>query len=191
MFKSKLMLIASVWALFSAACRGQAIYTNLPVPATKLEALETNIGVVIIKGTAPVGSVSANAAMVSVTCKEDTNTGTGQKEYGILVGIRFGDQPEDDTMIDYEELDPLLNAMDYFGKIDWTVTTLPAFDAFYATKAGFRISAFGSKRSGTMQFTVRSNRMSRGIALTAEQMARFRELIGSARHTLDTIRPGK
>jgi len=191
MCKSKIILIAIVVSFLSVVSHAQVTNINLTVPATKLEALEAKIGVVIIKGTAPIGSVSANAAVVSVTCKEDMDASTSQKEYGILVGIRQGDQPEDGTLIDYDELESLLTAINYFSKIDWTVTAMSGFDAFYVTKAGFRVAAFGSKRSGTIQFAVRSNRTSKGIVLSVEQLAQFKGLIDSAQRNLYSIRTGK
>jgi hypothetical protein len=191
MCKPKMILIAIVLSCLSAASRAQVTNINPTAPATRLEALETNVGVVIIMGTAPAGSISVNATVVSVTCKEDTDTSTNQKEYGILVGIRQGGQPEDGTVIDYDELESLVNTIDYFSKIDWTVTPLTGFDAFYVTKAGLRIAAFGSKHNGTIQFAMRSNSMSKGMVLSAEQLAQFKGLIVSAQHKLDSIRTGR
>jgi hypothetical protein len=191
MCKSKIILIATVGAFLSVVSRAQVTNLNLTAPATKLEALETNIGVVIIKGTAPVGSVSANEAVVSVTCKEDTDTSTNRKEYGILVGIKRGDQPEDRTVLDYDELESLLKAIEYFSTIDWQATALTSFDAYYVTKAGLRIAAFSSKRNGTIQVAMRSNRMGKGIVLSADQLAQFKWFVVSAQHKLDAIRGGK
>lgn len=191
MCKSRVILIAIVGAFLSVVSHAQVSVINLTVPATRLETMETNVDVVIIKGTAPMGSVSANGAVVSVTCKEDTNTGTNQKEYGIMIAITPGNQPEDRTVIDYDELASLINALDYVSRVDWSVTALTGFDVFYVTRAGFRISAFSSKRKGTIQFAVRSNRMSKGIALSAVQVVEFKNLVVAAQQKLDSIRTSK
>lgn len=75
MYKSNLMLAAVVgWSLLAVESRAQDTNAYAPAPATKLEALETNTGTVIVKGIAPVGSISVSAGLVSVTCKEDTDT---------------------------------------------------------------------------------------------------------------------
>ena len=42
------------------------------VPATKLEAFDTNTSTVIIKATAPIGTVPAHGGAVSVRCREIT-----------------------------------------------------------------------------------------------------------------------
>ena len=62
----------------------------LLVPATKLEAFDTNTDTVIIKATAPIGTVPAHGGAVSVRCREITDAGTGRRESGIIIDITFG-----------------------------------------------------------------------------------------------------
>src|SRR5882724_11127864 len=42
-------------------------------PATKLESFDTNIASVVIKATTEIGSLSVNAGLVSVRCREITD----------------------------------------------------------------------------------------------------------------------
>jgi hypothetical protein len=160
-------------------------------PLTKLEALETNTDTVIIKGTALMGSVYLTGGQASVTCKEDIDLGGGHKAYGLAIDILANNQVEDRTIIDEEEIDSLLNAMDYFAKVDWSVTALTSFDAVYTSKAGFRIAVFSSKRTRTIEFRMRSGRMSKGILMAPSQLAQFRELVYQAKVKLDSIKTGK
>src|ERR1017187_352317 len=189
MYKSPVVLAAIVgWSLLAVTSRAQNTDVYPPAPATALEILETNTGTVIIKGTSPIGSMSVNAVNVSVACKEDTDTSTQRKEYGIAISIKATGQLEDRTIVDYDEMDSLLKAIDYLNKIDWSVTPLTSFNAAYATKGGFRIAAFSSRRSGAIEFSLRSSRMSKGLLLTQSQLAQFRGLIDEAKRKLDEIR---
>ena len=77
----------------------------------------------------------------------------------------LGGQLEDVTLIDYDELDSLLDGLEDVGKVDWSVTSLPGFDAVYTTKGGFRAAAIGSRRTGNIEFGVRSIRAARPLLL--------------------------
>ena len=186
------MILTAMIAWLILTIHAPAQNTNLcpAVPATILEALESSTGKVIIRATAPMGSVAASATEVSVVCKEDTVVSTSRKEYGIMAGIKMGGQPEDRTVIDYDELDSLLSSLDYLSKIERSVTSLPSFDAGYTTKAGLRLAAFTSQRLGRIEFAVRSSRMAKGILLTPDQFGRLRLLVDQAKNKLDAIRGG-
>jgi hypothetical protein len=186
-----MILVAMVgWSILTVQSPAQNTNPCPPVPSTTLETWESSTGRVIVKGTAPMGSVSASAAVVSVVCKEDAVVGTSQKVYGITVGIKVNGQPEDRTVIDYDELDSLLSAIDYLSKIDWSVTSLSSFDASYTTKAGLRLVAFSSKRAGQIEFAVRSSRMAKGILVAPDQLSQLRSLVDQAKNKLDAIRNG-
>lgn len=181
----------AAFGVLAAAARAQnAVLYAPPPPVTRLEMLETNTGVVLIKATEAVGSVSTEETVVSVKCKEYIDTGTGRKEHGIVIGLAPVQQPrmEDRTMVDYDELGPLLHAMDALATIDWSVTSLGSFDAVFQTAAGFRVAAFSVRRSGTVEHSVRSSRMSKGLVLTSSQWAELRGLIDQARRKLDSLR---
>src|SRR5690348_2698824 len=81
------------------------------VPATKLEAFETNVGNIIIKAITELGVISAKTAAISVKCKEFTDTATRRKEQGIAVEIGRLGLPRDVMLIDYDEMASLLNAI--------------------------------------------------------------------------------
>ena len=193
MLKSKVIFSALIGCFaLAASVRAQdtGVYAVPPPPATKLEMLETNTGVILIKASGPIGSMSVNGATVSVTCKEDTVTGTGRKEYGIAISVVSAQTAnvEDRTIVDYDELGPLLEAIDKLARIDWTGISLTSFSASYQTVDGLRVVAFSARRSGSIEHSVRSSRMSRGIVMTQSQLAEFRGLIDQARRKLDELR---
>jgi hypothetical protein len=192
MDKLKIVFAAVVGcSLLAAASRAQDTNAYAPVPATKLEIMETNTGMVLIKGTAPVGSISVSGGAVSVTCKEDTDTGAGRKEYGIAITVKAGSQSEDRTIVDYDELDSLLTAIDYLSTINWSATALSSFNAAYSTKGRFRIAAVGSKRLATIEFNLRGSHLSKSTPISPSQLAQFRALIDQAKRELDSIRSSK
>ena len=162
-----------------------------PPPATKLEAFDTNTSTVIIKATTEIGSISVNAGIVSVRCRETTDTGNGHKEQGIAFEITLKGQSRDTILVDYDEIAPLLSAIDYLNRLDFNVTSLNAFDATYTTQGGFRVAAFGLRRNSTVQFTIRDVRTNlTPVAFSLQDLARLRTLIDQAKTTLDSLRGG-
>jgi len=162
------------------------------VPATKLEAFDTNTSTVIIKATAPIGTVPAHGGAVSVRCREITDVGTGRRESGIMIDLAFGGPVEDVMLIDFDELDSLLDGLEYIGKLDWSVTSLPGFDAVYTTKGGFRAAAFGSRRTGNIEFGVRSARVHKPpLLLSRDQLGQLRGLVEQGKTKLDALRKEK
>ncbi len=185
------VVIVSTSLLISTA-RAQETNACLPFPATKLEAFETNTDTVIIRATAPIGTVTAHGGRVAVRCREITDAGTGHRERGIIVDIAFEAQLEATALIDYDELDSLLDGLEYLGKLTWSVTSLPDFSAVYTTKGGLRAEARGSRRTGSIEFAVRSIRVTAPrLGLSRDQLSQFRSLIDQAKAKLDSLHPAK
>lgn len=156
---------------------------------TQIGIFEAQTGVVIIRGFGQVGSVSTGGAVISVRAKESSSAATGRKNYGIAVEIE-ANQGRGVAIVDYDELDPLLNAMNYLAKITHDVTALPAFEAGFTTKSGLRVSAFGSKREAGIQLFLQYDDSPR-ISLTSDQWAQLVNLIGQAKNSLDLLRAPK
>lgn len=163
-----------------------------PFPATKLEAFETNTDTVIIKATAPMGSVPAQGGEVGVRCREITDVGSGRRETGIIIDLSFGVGLGETLLIDYDELGSLLDGLEYLGTLDWSVTPLPGFDAVYTTKGGFRAAAFGSRRTGNIEFAIRSVRVRTApLLLSRDQLGQVRSLVQQGKAKLDSLRKAK
>ncbi|MDB6023416.1 MAG: hypothetical protein JWQ04_3273 [Pedosphaera sp.] len=187
MNKFKAILIAVGCGLFlTAAARAQD--TN--APRTALDAFESTIGVVIVRGSAEIGAVTTAAgATILVTCKESIETNSGRKQHGLAVTLVGKDQQSDTTVIDYDEMDSLLNGLDYLSKANWSVTSLPSFDAVYTTRDGLQAAAYSSqKRSGVLGASLKSSRTARvRISLAPAEFAQFRGLIQQAKAKLDAL----
>ena len=184
MYKLCVVLIAiSGWL----ACVAQAQVTN--VPPTELEAFEAQTGTVIIKGAGQIGSLAIGNLNLTVISRESTDVGTSRKEYGVAVEMTENNQGTVRMVVDYDELDSLLNGLNYLAKIDYNVTTLPTFTASYTTKSGLRVGAFTSQRRGAIQFFLQDRSVnSVRILITPAQLAQFQTLIEQARKSLDSMR---
>ena len=186
----KMMLLVAMGGLIVAGelrAQDTNVYLQLP-PPTVLEALEATTDQLLVKGTEPMGTVSTEGAVISVTCKEDAVVSVNRREYGIVVQISINGQPDDRTVVDYDELDALLGTMDYLANINRSVTTLSGLNASFTTKAGLRVSAFSSRRAGQIELTLRSGRMQKGMLLTSDQLAQFHSLVDQAKHKLDALK---
>jgi len=159
------------------------------VPATKLESFDTNVEVIILKGTTDVGAINSGGGTVAVRCREITNLNSAQKQQGLAIEITPQGQERDVMLIDYEEIQFLLNAIDYITRLEVTATPLAGFDAAYTTKGGFRIAALGARRTGLIQFGVRDARFrSIPVVFSRDDMSRLSSLISQAKGTLDSVR---
>jgi len=186
---TSLLLAVGAWALWPGVAQAQFTNGYPFTPQTRLEAFETNTGIVVLKATAQIGVITANTGALAVRCRQITDTSTGRSEYGLSLVLGEGSQFEDALLLDYEEIDSLASAIDYFGNLDWSVTSLNGFEAIYTSKGGFRMEAFSSRRSGAIEFSARSLRSPRPpIVLFRDQLAQFRQFLTQAKTKLDSLR---
>ena len=184
MRKFFIVLIAAFCALAFAA---RAQDTN--ALKTEIGIFESQTGVVIVKGFGLVGSVSTGSAIISVRCKESSSAATGHKDYGIAVVIEVNQQ-RGVAIVDYDELDSLLNGMDYLGKTTYNVTSLPGFEATFTTKSGLELIAFGNKQQGGIRTSMQYDDGPR-IPLASDQWTQLTKLIEQAKAMLDSLRTPK
>ncbi len=192
MSKTKIFLLLAIGAaLFAIPCWAQT--TNQP-PPTALETVETATGIFVLKSSMPVGSLNVGSAVISVTSKQDTilnpiNKNAQQSLYGCSLTVSANSQIIK-TLIDGDELNSLLQAIEYIRNVSWSVTALPAFDLSYTTKAGLIVSGFSSKRNGEIEFSIKGNGMQKGVVLTADQVGQLYSLLQDAKAKIDGWRKG-
>jgi len=172
---------------FAFASHAQDAATN--APKTEMEIFEAQTGTVIVKGFGQTGSVTTSAGVISVRCKESANATTGRKEYGLAIEFASSQQREI-SIVDYDEIDPLLNGMDYLGKITYDVTSLPGFEASFTTRSGLRVVAYSARRQGGIQNFMEFYDGAK-ILLASDQLAQFQNLIAQAKSSLDSLRTAK
>jgi hypothetical protein len=157
-------------------------------PRTKLEALEERQNTVIIKGFTRITTVEVPGFRIDAV--EMREMGNVSRAKGIVIVLREGgERPnENRAFIDYEEIDPLLNAIDAVARVDETVTKLVGFEARYRTLGDFEIGVFRQTRSGTAVI-VRTGICDRAThTLSLDDLAKVRALIQEAKTRLDDLR---
>ena len=173
------------------AAVAQAQDTN--EPRTELGAFESRTGIVIVKSTDDIGSVTNATGNVSIKCRESLDTSSGLKQQGLAITITGKDQQTETALIDYDELDSLLSALDYLTTVNWSVTTLGSFDAVYMSRDGLRASVYGNQRRlNDLGISLQINRAVKvRISFTADQLVQFRAFIQQAKAKLDVLRGAK
>ena len=159
------------------------------VTFTELETFESQPGTVIVKGAGQIGSLNLGDINVAVICKESTDTAAGHKEYGVAVEIAENNRHRVRMVVDYDEVDSLLNGLNYLAQIDSNVTTLPTFAASYVTRSGLRVGASTNQRQGAIQYFLQDRSInSARIPMTSAQLVQFRSLMQQAKQNLDLMR---
>jgi hypothetical protein len=87
-------------------------------------------------------------------------------------------------------MEAFVSAVDYIMRVTSDVTSLPSFEAQFTTKSGLRIVAYSSRKQGAIQIFVQFCDFQR-IQLTSDQVSQFRDLVNSAKTTLDNLAAGK
>jgi hypothetical protein len=157
-------------------------------PRTKLEAIDDRHSTVVIKGFSRILTVEVRG--IRIDAIEMRELGNVARAKGIVVVLREGgERPEDNrAFVDYEEIDPLLNAIDVISRTDESVTKLAGFEARYKTLGDLEVSVFRQTSRGT------AVSMSTGIcnrattSLSLDDLAKVRAMIQEAKARLDEIR---
>jgi hypothetical protein len=158
-------------------------------PRTKLEAIEDRHSAVVVKGFTRITTVEVRGVRIdAIEMRELGNVGRAK---GIVIVLREqgGDRPDDNrAFIDYEEIDPLLNAIDTLGRVDETATKLAGFEARYKTQGDFEIGVFRQTSRGTAVILTTGICDRATTTLTLDDLAKVRAMIQEAKSRLEDIR---
>ena len=158
-------------------------------PRTKIEALRDRHGTVIIQGFTRITTVEVNGIRIDAIEMRDVGSAVGRAK-GIVVVLReVGERPDENrAFVDYDEIDPLLNAIDMISRVDETATKLVGFEARYKTLGDLDIGVFRQTRSGTAAF-MRTGICDRAtVTLSLDDLAKVRAMILEAKTRLDEIK---
>jgi len=184
-----LLVLLSMSQFVSA--QEQSELASVVQPATKLEAFSATTGVVVVKGYTTIGSVGGWKGLVTVDAREfrDANNPSSAK-YGVAITVKEpgGLQRENTSFIDEDEIDSLLQGLDYIIKIDASATSLESFEASYTTKGDLSVAAFATK-GDDVNFAASSGRIGRVTAFLKladatelrQFLAQAKEAIGAAK----------
>ena len=154
----------------------------------KLEALELKYETLLVKGFARITTVEINGIRIDAVDVRDTRT--GERAMGIVVYIReAGERPRDArAMIDYNEIDPLLKAIDTASKIGEGETRLVGFEGRYKTLGDLEMVVFRQTRTG-IAVTLTAGICDKVTeSLSLDELGKFRAMIAEAKMRLDEIK---
>ena len=157
-------------------------------PRTKLEAIEDRHSTVVIKGFTRITTVEVRGVRIdAIEMRELGNVGRAK---GIAVVLREGGERPDDNraFVDYEEIEPLLNAIDAIGRVDETATKLAGFEARYKTQGDLEIGVFRQTSRGTAVILTTGICDRATATLSLDDLAKVRAMIQEAKSRLDEIR---
>ena len=157
-------------------------------PRTTLERLEGLHSTVVVKGFTRITTIELRG--VRVDAVEMRDMGSRVRAKGLAIVLREGGERPDDNraFVDYEEIDPLLNAIDVVSRVDETATKLIGFEARYKTLGDFEIGVFRQTRSGTAVILATGLCDRATQTLTLDELAKFKAVIQEAKARLDEIR---
>lgn len=159
-------------------------------PRTKLEAIESRYERIIFKGFSQYASLNVRNAHIRLDAIELKDTADSTRAIGLVIALtEVGDRPrENRSLIDYEEIDRLIKAMESVAKVNETMTKLAGFEARYRTLGDLDVSVFRQTRSG-IAATLSSGICDRVTGLlTLDELDKLRGHLLEAKARLDEIK---
>ena len=160
-------------------------------PRTKLERIDDRHSTVVIKGFTRITTVEVSGVRIdAVDLREMSNVSRAKGIVVVVTGEganrEGGNRPRDNrAYVDYEEIEPLLNAIDAASRVDETMTKFPGFEAKYRTLGDLEITVFRQTRSGNAALMTTGVCEQVRAALTLDELAKVRAMIQEAKTRLD------
>ena len=158
---------------------------------TKLERIDDRHSTVIVKAFTRITTVEVSGVRIdAVDMRELGNVSRAKGIVVVVTGTAEGNsRPRDNrAFVDYEEIEPLLNAIDAASRIDETATKFPGFEAKYRTLGDLEITVFRQTRSGNAAILTTGVCEQGRTTLTLDELAKVRAMIQEAKSRLDEIR---
>jgi len=157
-------------------------------PRTKLEAIDERHSTVIVKAFTRITTIEVRG--VRIDAVDMREMGGATRARGIVISLREEGGRADDNraFVDYEEIDPLLNAIDAIVRVDETMTRLPGFEARYKTLGDLEIGVFRQTRSGAAVSLTTGICDRATQTMTLDDLAKVKAMLQEAKTRLDEIK---
>ena len=161
-------------------------------PRTKLEAIEGGYERVLLKGFSQIATVRLRGTEIRIDAVDLKDNTSSTRAMGIAIAMRESDQErvnENRAFVDYEEIDPLLRAIDFSAKVNETVTKLAGFEARYRTVGDLEFVVFRQGRASGTAASISTGICDRVTGLlTLDDLELLRAHIIEAKARLDEIK---
>src|SRR5215471_5784103 len=157
-------------------------------PRNNLEDFDGRVGTLLIRGRHFVGTIRAQNGFARVEATEIRDSANGTTASGaVITFVADGGPPgEIRSLIDYEEIDELLKAMDTASKAGESITRLSHFEVRYRTKGDFEIMVFKQLDNNVIAAAVEGGFFDRSrLYLSIDDLVKLRWMIAQAKEQLD------
>ncbi len=198
--RSLILLLLTLFVFTSAEAQGRRERLPLPrdpqfyQPRNKLEDFDGRFETLLVRGRHVVGTVRGQGGLARVEATEIRDSTTGETASGAVVTIIVGGAPPANSgpledirsLIDYDEIDALLKAMDGAAKASETITRLSHFEVRYRTKSDFEVMVFKQLENNVVAAAVEVGFFERSrLYLSIDELVRLRWMIAQAKERLD------
>jgi len=158
------------------------------VPRNQLEDFDGRMETILIKGRSWVGTVRAQNGSARVEATEIRDTATSKRAAGVVITIMADAGPPGEirALIDYEEIDALVKAIDTALKAGEAVTKLTHFEVRYRTRGDFEVMVFKQLSDNAIAAAIEGGFFDRSrLYLTLDELTRLRWMMVQAKEKLD------
>ena len=194
--RSLSLVLLMIATSFGSVCAQRRFDQRLPPPRdlqfyeprNKLEELESQVETVLVKGRTYVGTLKLQSGSVRVEATEIRNAANSNRVTGVGLTINPELTIEVRSLIDYEEIDRLVKALDLLVKADDSITKLTHFEIRYRTRGDFEVMTI-KQINGSVVMAIEGDFFERTrLFLTPDELTKLRWLIAQAKEKLDEIK---
>jgi hypothetical protein len=147
----------------------------------------------LIKGRHWVGTLRAQNGSARVEAFEVRDTRNSERATGVVITLVPADAnsraDEIRSLIDYDEIDPLIKILDTMVKADDNVTKLSHFEERYRTRGDFEVLVFKQQTGTSVAAAIEGGFFDRlRLFLIMDELVRLRFMIVQAKERLDEIK---
>jgi len=199
MSPSRSLLFATMIVASAVSVCAQRRWERLPPPRdpqfyearNKLEDLEGRMEAILVKGRSWAGTIRGQNGSARVEAYEIRDTSKSETATGVVITINADSGPPGEirSVIDYEEIDALVKAMDTAAKASEVITKLTHFEVHYRTRGDFEVLVFKQLSNNAIASAIEGGFFDRSrLLLTLEDFVKLRWMIVQAKEKLDEIK---
>jgi hypothetical protein len=193
-----LLLVTIVFIAGCASVQAQRRWQRLPPPRdpqfyeprNKLEDFDGRMETLLIKGRTWVGTVRAQNGSARVEAIEIHDSLDSSRATGVIITIvtTEANAPGEEirSLIDYDEIDKLVNVLDTMAKADEKVTKLVNFEERYRTRGDFEAIVYRQISGAGASAAIEGGFFDRvRLLMAVEDLTKLRWFIAQAKEKLD------
>lgn len=196
---SRSLLLATIVVASAVSNAAQRRWERVPPPRdpqfyeprNKLEDFEGRMETILVKGRSWAGTIRGQNGSARVEAYEVRDIRKSDAASGVVITINADSGPAGEirSLIDYEEIDALVKAMDTAAKASEAITRLTHFEVHYRTRGDFEILVFKQLSNNAIASAIEGGFFDRSrLWLTLEDFVKLRWMIVQAKEKLDEVK---